>query len=186
LIGFLAAYRDGLELVARAVESLQTHFSRVTLRYIGPPSQLAYIPESLRELTEHLGVLVGDELDRALMDCDCGLLPGPLPVPEYDQRSKYSVPSRAADYLAVGLPIIATIHPDSATSLFFSSLRGRGFFPVTDSKGLVGALRALREEEVWLNASNECEAFFSQRCDAGIALKEFYSIANSFLQRGAA
>jgi hypothetical protein len=184
LIGFLAAYRDGLELVAQATESLQANFSRVTVRYIGPPSQLAYIPESLRRLTEHVGFLVGDELDQALLDCDCGLLPGPLLAPEQDPRSRYSVPSRVADYLAVGLPVIATVHPNSATSTFCSPLRSHGFFPVTDGAGIVGALKTLREERVWLNASGHCESFFNQRCDANVALEEFYSIANKFLLRG--
>ena len=185
LIGFLAAYREGLELVGRTIELLQTHFGGVIVRYIGPVSQLEYLPRGLRPFTEHVGFLVGEKLDRALLDCDCGLLPGPLLAPEEDPRSRYSVPSRVADYLAVGLPVIAAVHARSATSLFCSPLRGRGFFQVNDGEDLVAALEALTEKKVWTDASAACESFFDERCEIGVGLREFTSIAHRFLQRGA-
>ena len=93
LIGFLAAYREGLELVAQAIESLQAHYARVTVRYIGPSSQLEHIPEGLRSVIEYDGSPDDDGRDRSLADCDVAFLPGPLLAPAHDQRSRYSVPS---------------------------------------------------------------------------------------------
>lgn len=181
LIGFLAAYREGLELAAQAIESLHAHYSRVTLRYIGPSSQLEHIPEGLRNVIEYDGSPDDDERDRSLAACDVAFLPGPLLAPAQDQRSRYSVPSRIADYLAVGLPVIAAVHPDSATSLFCSSLRGRGFFPVRSAAETVHAVERLREREIWSSASTGCTSFFNQRCDAGVALNDFCAIAGRFL-----
>lgn len=181
LIGFLAAYREGLDLIEKSIGSLQAHDARVTIRYFGPTGQLRYIPEGLKSFTEHLGFLVGDKLDQALADCDIGLLPGPLLAPEQDPRSKYSVPSRIGDYLAVGLPVIAAVHPNSATNVFCSLLRGHGFYPANDADDVAGALKTLREERAWRDASAKCETFFNERCDASVALDEFISIASRFL-----
>jgi glycosyltransferase involved in cell wall biosynthesis len=185
LIGFLSAYGEGLDRVAQAIELLRKHDTRLTLRYIGPADQLKYIPEALKGLTQHLGLLVEDELDRALAACNVGFLPGPFLSPEGDARSKYSIPSRVADYLAVGLPVIAAVHPESATSRFLSPLEGQGVCPVQDGESVVAALQELSGERAWHQASARCQSFFNHYCDAAVVLKDFYSYACGFLNADA-
>ena len=49
-------------------------------------------------------------------------LPGPKGDPKEDLRSRYSIPSRILDYMAVGLPIVGAVHKDSATADFAQKL----------------------------------------------------------------
>jgi glycosyltransferase involved in cell wall biosynthesis len=183
LVGFLAAYREGLNLLARVIEILKARRVQVSLRYVGHPSQFQYLPQRLKSITECVGMPDDDERDRLLAECNVAFLPGPFLAPQDDQRSRYSVPSRVADYLAVGLPVIAAVHPKSATSLFLSTLRGRGFFPASDEDGLASAMETLGDENVWTDASAECVSFFSDRCESGIVLEKFHAVARRFLAK---
>lgn len=181
LIGFLHAYRDGLELLSRAVESLRVQFTDIRLKYIGAPEQFKYIPAGLRELTEYVGAVDDDDRDRALAECNVGYLPGPLPSPEQDPRSRYSIPSRSGDYMAVGLPVIAATDLFSATSTFFSSIRERGFFPIRHPQHLCFAVEKLRDEDIWMQAAHECSHFFETHLNRERALIPLHRIASHFL-----
>ncbi len=159
LVGFLAAYQDGLQLLGQAMNQLRRQFSNVRLKYIGPPGQLRFMPEKLMEVTDYAGFLDNDGRDEALSGCNVGYLPGPLQPPGQDLRSRYSVPSRSADYMAIGLPVIAAVNAASATSALFSPIRDRGFFPVGSPEEICHAAQRLTGKELWNQAAHDCSTF---------------------------
>lgn len=181
LIGFLQTYQDGLILLSRAIENLGSTFAKIRLIYIGPPAQLKYIPSPLGHITEYEGCLDDESRDRALAACHIAYLPGPLLPPDTDLKSKHSIPSRMADYLAVGLPVVAAAHPHSATAHFFSTIRGRGFFPVSDPEDIQCVFRELTNKTSWLNAAQECATFYSAHFDTSNALGELASLVSRFV-----
>jgi hypothetical protein len=181
LIGFLQPYQDGLMLLSSALETFRGDSAKIRLIYIGPPAQLKYMPSPLRHITDYAGFLDDDARDRVLASCHIAYLPGPLLPPGADLRSKHSIPSRMADYLAVGLPVLAAAHPHSATADFFSTIRGRGFFPVADPTDIQCVIRELTNETTWLNAAQECATFYSAHFDPGNALRELATLARRFV-----
>jgi hypothetical protein len=183
LQGFLSPYQDGLRLLERAIIELRREFSEVHLKYMGPPGQLNFLPESLRGVTENLGLLDGDGVDKVLSDCNVGYIPGPLQSPEQDLRSRHSIPSRLADYMAIGLPVIAAVDAASATSILFSPIKDRGFFPVSSPEEICQAAQKLTDKEVWEQAARACSSFFDLHFDNEHALNELCSLAQRFLQR---
>jgi glycosyltransferase involved in cell wall biosynthesis len=181
LVGFLPAYQDGLDLLGLAVSRLQQHFRKIRVRYIGSIEQMNYIPDTLKPFTEHLGFHGQAGVDAALATCNAAYLPGPLRSPDIDLRSRHSVPSRSADYMAVGLPIIAAVHPASATNLMFSQIRGRGFFMAGEADSICEVALSLRDKDQWSHASLECSAFFKEEFNINRARHELSSIVNPFL-----
>jgi glycosyltransferase involved in cell wall biosynthesis len=181
LVGFLSAYQDGLELLGEAVAGLQSQFSDVRIRYIGPMGQMSYIPERLKQITEFMGFHDQDGVDKALASCNAAYLPGPLRSPQSDMRSRHSIPSRSADYMAAGLPIIAAVNSLSATSILFSPIQDRGFFLVNDPASLCLAAQKLKGEAFWTEAARECDSFFRQHFDIRQAQDKLCAIAKPFL-----
>ncbi len=181
LIGFLSAYQEGLQLLAKSMDCLRGHFTNVRIRYIGPSEQLKCMPDSLKNVIEYMGFLDDDERDRALSDCHVGYLPGPLPSPQQDMRSRHSIPSRAADYMAIGLPVIAAANVHSATSIFFAPIRDRGFFLVRGDEDICLITQKLRAKAFWTEAAQQCSCFFNSTFNKEDALSKLYSIARPFL-----
>jgi glycosyltransferase involved in cell wall biosynthesis len=181
LIGTLSTYQEGPKLLGQAVERLRDNFAEVRLRYIGSDRELQFIPQELRPLTECTGFLDDDGRDKALAECDVAFLPGPALAPEMDARSRHSVPSRSADYLAVGLPVIAAVHPSSATNAFFSSIQGKGFFPASEPEDIGLAAQRLRDEVFWKNASESSLRFFDGNLDMEQVQKQLFAVAEPFL-----
>jgi hypothetical protein len=182
LVGFLSAYPEGLELLAGSMRGLQKRFTRVKVTYVGPLRQLECIPDSLKAITKHFEFPDDEMRDKSLADCNVAFIPGPFLSPERDTRSRYSIPCRIADYLAVGLPMLGAIHPDSATSQFLSPIRNEAFFPVNKPGQLLDAAQRLSIEKGWTRASAECLALFASCCDNELNLNDFNKIAKSFLQ----
>jgi len=181
LVGFLSAYQKGLRLLEDAIASLRMSFSDICIRYIGPPAQLQFIPRDLRRVIEYIGLSDDHARDKALSGCQFGYLPGPMGPPEESSRSRHSIPSRSADYMANGLPIVAAAHPLSATSSFFSPIRDKGFYPVGDPHHLCRVVLNLQDERNWSQAAAECAVFFEKHCAIQNAQNELRSIAERFL-----
>jgi glycosyltransferase involved in cell wall biosynthesis len=181
VVGTLSTYKGGIDLLDRAVDDLQRQFGYVRVKYLGWPNEFNFVPKSLKGLTEYVGFPDDEKRDKALADCNVAYLPGPLLPPEQDLRSKYSIPSRIADYLAVGLPVIAAANIDSATSILLSPLQYRGFFPVSEPEDVLQAAEKLRTEEAWTSASHECLAFFDAHFENERGLNEFCRVARRFL-----
>lgn len=181
LIGTLFTYPDGLELLSRAIGGLRGHFANICVKYVGPRGQLEFIPDGLKGLTEYAGFPDDDGRDKALAECNVAYLPGPNLPPEEDARSRHSVPSRSADFTAIGLPMIAAVHPRSATNAFFSPIRGRGFFLVRDPEDICRVARELQDETFWAQAAHECASFFDKYFNKEHAQSELRSVAGRFI-----
>jgi len=181
LVGTLSTYSDGVELLSRAIDKLHSQFAEIRIKYLGAREQLAIIPESLREFVEYAGYLYGDVRDKALADCNVAYLPGPLLSPQEDARSRHSIPSRLADYMAIGLPVIAAVHPSSATNAFFASIRSKGFFPASEPDDINCAVQELQNEMFWKNASDSCLGFFGKYFDKEQAQRQLLAFAEEYV-----
>jgi hypothetical protein len=181
LIGTLATYVEGLELLDRAIQELRAQFASIRVVYMGLRQELQYIPERLRAITEYAGLLGLDRLDPALIECNFAYLPGPILSPQEDTLSRYSVPCRSADYMAVGLPVLAALHPQSAAHAFFSPTLNRGMFLVRDCEDFRRATQSLRDEASWNDASRECLSFFDTHFDKAYVQQQLCAVAEPFL-----
>jgi hypothetical protein len=117
LIGDVLSYKEGVEVLLDAVALLKAEKISVSLGYIGPAHVARLLDRQFGGAIKYEGFFTDRrERDRALASFHFGYLPGPLKAPDRDLRSKYSVPSRILDYLAVGLPIVGCAHSLSATA----------------------------------------------------------------------
>jgi hypothetical protein len=123
LIGDLASYKDGLAMLDESTSRLAEQGRSIQLCYIGPAATLKKLDLPIVRKIQYLGFMRTDvDRDLALSGCHAAFLSGPFRPPESDARSRYSIPSRVLDFFAVGLPIIGTVHPLSATAELFRSV----------------------------------------------------------------
>lgn len=161
-MGDLVSYQDGLAVLIDACARLNAKGQAVELLYIGPNGAWRRLPEPLREPLVRTGFLPSDQRrDEVLAGCHLGFMPGPLAPPEDDLRSRFSVPSRMLDFMAIGLPTIGTVHPRSAT------------YAMADDFGITAGLRqgaedlaqvieAWRDADTWRAASARSLTGFAQ------------------------
>ncbi len=163
LIGDIVAYRSGVLKLLDAVTMLRAGGYGVTVRYIGRPGALRHIGVAADSPIESVGFLPSEAArDRALSECDIGFLPGPLGDPESDPRSRYSIPSRVLDFLAIGLPLVGTVHPRSAAFRFCADLGPSEFLACATPSEIARAIRDLGDPQAWSAASEAGrEAFAS-------------------------
>jgi hypothetical protein len=158
LIGHLNSYQDGLALLMGALQQLKQEGTRTEVIYIGPKQGLHLLPRHLREMVASVGFLSDERRDAVLSSCHAGFLPGPL-KPQTDGRSKYSIPSRLLDFFAVALPVIAAVHPGSATANFLAPIAGKATFLLQRTEEICRVIQALRERSCWQEASARSLAF---------------------------
>ena len=147
LLGFLRSYRSGLRLLLEAYRGARTPLE---LRYIGSRRTLDRLGEEVTgsmTVTGHLRS--GQARDRALAACHVAMLPGPMEAPEVDLRSRYSIPSRVLDFMAVGLPVVGTVHPESATANFCREMGIAEHVCCQTAEEILEAFRRLREPQYW-------------------------------------
>ena len=121
LIGYLQSYRAGLHLLHRAFQQMRAAGLTIELHFVGSPRVLERLNEGFTKDMTSTGHLRSNAArDAALANCHLAFLPGPLETPEQDLRSRYSIPSRVLDFMAVGLPVVGTVHPESATAQFYA------------------------------------------------------------------
>jgi hypothetical protein len=145
-----------LPIVAEALRQLRADCPAVRAVYFGAHSHR--IPHELRSEIEDLGLIsddaCGDVLARARLAC--------LVTPDGNSCwDRHSIPSRIADYLACGLPILAMITRGNATHDLLSdpALRNAVRFTETADE-LVDAARVwLAEEPAWARASADAVTF---------------------------
>jgi hypothetical protein len=173
--GHLAPYKHGLELLAAALPGLDRAFAKISIRYIGPNDQAAMLPESLSAIAVKSGFVDDATRDRLLAECNVGFLPGPL-LDTSDMRSRYSIPSRMADYYSVGLPIVGAVYETSAVNLHFRNLAGTAFQRVSNPSELLSALTAMREEKFWRLASQSARNCFVETMSEEVVLGHLESV----------
>ena len=121
--GNISSYMEGLDDLEEAVAHLEPRGLKVEVIYVGSPKILRQTNAAVRKRVNALGFLPSQaDVDRALSLAHVAFLPGPKLDPRQDLRSRYSIPSRLLDYLAVGLPVVGTVHKASATRIFLHEL----------------------------------------------------------------
>lgn len=109
-----------LGLLGAIWPALQKTFPEAELVYAG--HSFPEFPESLQPFVTNLGPLPAQACLEMLAGCALACL-----TASYTSASafRYSVPSRLADFLAAGLPVIAWVSPDTAVAEFLAPLEGK-------------------------------------------------------------
>jgi glycosyltransferase involved in cell wall biosynthesis len=150
LIGFCLPYVDGLLVLNEALRIVKQRNHNVSLIYIGNKKRVKGWGIRMEDKVNVTGFTESDdERDRLLSQCHVGFLPGPLASPAIDARSKFSIPSRVIDYMATGLPIAGTVHPESATSTYLKIFGLDGCLGVNSPELLAERLIALHDSSTW-------------------------------------
>jgi hypothetical protein len=120
--GNVSSYAEGLDDLDKAIPLLERKGLKVEVSFLGSPKILRQAKTTLK------GVSVGgfcptqQDLDVELSRAHVAFLPGPKLDPKLDLRSRYSIPSRILDYMALELPIVGCVHKASATGGFLQEL----------------------------------------------------------------
>ena len=154
LIGFLPAYRTGLHLLHEASVKMRAAGLTMELHFVGSARALERLrePEITREMISTGHLRSNAARDAALASCHVAFLPGPLVPPVKDMRSRYSIPSRVLDFMAVGLPVVGTVHPGSATAQFYAEYGVGEHLLCGSAEDVVRAFAELREPGAWHEA----------------------------------
>jgi hypothetical protein len=122
LIGNCRPYLDGLSVLNEALRILKLRNHPFSVVYVGSKKRQKEWGERLEVEVEVSGFVESDdERDSLLSQCHVGFLPGPLASPATNTLSKFSIPSRTLDFMATGLPITGTVHPQSATATYLET-----------------------------------------------------------------
>jgi glycosyltransferase involved in cell wall biosynthesis len=155
LIGFCLPYVDGLLILNEALRIVKERNHKVSLIYIGNKKRVKGWGIRMDDTVNVTGFTASDdERDRLLAQCHVGFLPGPLASPAMDSRSRFSIPSRVIDYMATGLPITGTVHPQSATSTYMEAFGLGGCLGVNSPELLADRLLALYDSATWQSYSD--------------------------------
>lgn len=169
LIGYCFPYKDGLRLLNDALDLLRSRGIATEVCYVGSNKRMKRWSHLLPGKVSATGFLHSDdERDRALAGCHVGFLPGPLNPPDKDWRSRFSIPSRILDFLATGLPCVATVHLHSATNIYMEKLGLTKCIAADSAEQLADHLSALASKDYWEQGqSMSQEAFRAAQKDWG-------------------
>jgi glycosyltransferase involved in cell wall biosynthesis len=120
--GNISSYAEGLDDLDQALELVRSTGMEVDVKFLGSPKILRQANTTLKGVQACGFFPTQQDLDRELANAHVAFLPGPKLDPEVDMRSRYSIPSRVLDYMAVGLPIVGSVHKASATGGFVRKL----------------------------------------------------------------
>jgi Glycosyl transferases group 1 len=121
--GNISSYAEGLDDLDQAITLLEPNGLRVEVSFLGSPKILRQTQTTIKKRVTVRGFFpTQQDLDRELGQAHVAFLPGPKLDPKFDLRSRYSIPSRVLDYMALGLPIVGTVHKSSATGGFVRKL----------------------------------------------------------------
>ena len=161
IMGDVGSYSDGLSLLDAALTLLDAEGVRTRSQYIGSARTFTKLNLSLTKRTEVLGFFEdSDGRDEALSRGHIAYLPGPFRDPASNLRSRYSIPSRVLDFMAVGLPVVGAVHPQSATAIFLKDL-GLNNLAFNSTPGeLAETLKQLSRCPHWKDQSDQSTAAF--------------------------
>ena len=136
----------------KVLEAARDEGLSTELYYIGPREYFAEIPVNLS--ARYLGCLSDVDRDQCLATMHVALLPGPDGNPMVDVFARYSLPSRLADYLGHGLPVLGTINNSSATAVEIRELASNAVtFSCSESRLARRLVELTGHENVWRRAS---------------------------------
>lgn len=163
-MGFVAtpAYHDSLFLLKTAIEAVAKRGVDVTVTYLGAEKQFALPTERFGDMLTFTGFKDdNDARDAALAEAHVAFLTGPSALPENDHRAKYSVPSRILDFMAVGLPTLAAVHPDTATADFLAAPSFKAIRHCRSAEAIAEALLDLARPALWHETQRDTLAGFA-------------------------
>lgn len=167
LIGFMPAYRTGLHLLYEAFQQMRAAGVAIELHFVGSRRSLDRLQEDITKDMIHTGYLPSNEArDAALASCHVAFLPGPLESPAEDFRSRYSIPSRVLDFMAVGLPVVGTVHPESATAQFYAEYGIGKHLQCGTAQRIVDAFTELKDRREW-EAAHQASLLALEKIDCG-------------------
>lgn len=180
LLGNQKNYWDGLSVLSNAILRLGRLNIPVEVVHVGAKKKIRGGLPYLSTDVHMTGFLRSDKArDRALAKCHVGFLPGPLPPPGESNYSRFSIPSRILDFLAVGLPVLATVHSDSATAIYMRKIGIEQGIVGGSAEQLAEKLIALRNSHCWCADSGVSHnGFINSQKDQG-ELKEWLERAAS-------
>ncbi len=159
--GNVSSYEEGLDHLDQAIALVECKGVEVEVCFLGSPKILRQAGTALKPRVKVLGFCATQQdVDRELSRAHVAFLPGPSQDPRYDLRSRYSIPSRILDYMAVGLPMVGSIHKDSATASFVGS---SGLDPTVGCgtpEEIAGWLSRLAQKDVWAEQSARSQNAF--------------------------
>ena len=164
ILGDIGSYLGGVTCLIAAIEHLRMVGQNHNVVFVGTSQKmLKRNGISARDSISATGFIPSaEQRDRVLSRCAVGFVPGPLASPESDPRSKYSIPSRILDFMAIGLPIVGTVHPDSATFSFCQDLGLDEWLVRNEPDQVAQALEALVDLREWERSSRKSLAAFSK------------------------
>jgi hypothetical protein len=168
LSGELGVYLGGVKCLIAATQHLRERGRQCSVVYLGTSKRdLKRSGLASSDLISVKGFIPSAEhRDQVLSKCTVGFIPGPLLSPESNARSKYSIPSRILDFMAVGLPIAGTLHPDSAAFSFCRSFGLDEWLFRDDPEQVAHALAMLADPLEWQRCSQKSFAAFLKLIEA--------------------
>lgn len=161
LIGNCRRYPHGLTLLHEALRLVRERGIQAEVVYIGTKSNVKTWGSPLSDSVKITGFISSDhQRDEALAQCHVGFIPGPLEDPSRSMLSRYSIPSRILDYMATGMPILAAVHPSSATALFLRASRLADCIQDPTPYKLAESLHSLYRTEIWHSYSDMSKKAF--------------------------
>lgn len=161
--GNVSSYAEGLDDLDQAIALLERRGLKVKVSYLGSPKILRHANTTIKDRVHVGGFLPTQrDLDLELGRAHVAFLPGPKRDPRLDLRSRYSIPSRILDYMAVGLPIVGAVHKDSATAGFAGKLGLDSALTCSGPEEIADWLVKLARPKVWAEQSGKSRQAFDQ------------------------
>lgn len=152
--GNISSYAEGLDDLDQAIDLLERKGLEVKVSFLGSPRILRQARTSLKRRVRVGGFRpTQQDLDLELSRAHVAFLPGPKLDPGMDLRSRYSIPSRILDYMAVQLPIVGSAHKASATGGFVRELGLSGGATCSGPEELADWLGRLARPMHWTEQS---------------------------------
>jgi glycosyltransferase involved in cell wall biosynthesis len=155
--GSVQQHGPGLRLLAQAWPRILARHPAARVVYVGADQAEMTTPD-LRDIVDNRGYITSaDEYQRIVESCHVGYLPGPSTM---NALGRFSVPSRTADFLMSGLPIVACVAAGSATETFLQPLAATCVrIARTDDAIVEGVHGFTRSADDWQAASRQAREF---------------------------
>jgi len=153
-------YAEGLAVLRAAWNDLRRRFPDVEVCYSG--QHVLEFPEEIRSTLRTSAYLSRPDYEALLARCHVAFLSGPLHL---DRFGKFSIPSRIADYLTVGLPVLACVGEGTAMQRFLQPLVPDAVQFTRTPGELVASLESFRDAHRWRRANEVGRAFAVDQLD---------------------
>jgi glycosyltransferase involved in cell wall biosynthesis len=177
MVGTIWDYEQNriLELLADAWPTILEQHPQATLHYAG--LSFNRIPQLLQRFVQNHGHLSTSQCENLLQSCHIAVLPVSHPM---NHVSRYSLPSRIADYLACGLPTIVSAEPGTATHSFFENVPQMAGMNIQTTSDLIEAINNyFSNAKGWKEHSLAASKFAETRLSVPVIQNQFWQVVSS-------